>query len=143
MYKSRFQQLGEFITEELLKNSRAKIIQSNCNKALKVVEQLQKAIEITIEKRIDPMIKEAGVVVMGLKHDGVIHLIEDASGNYSPNEFCQRVSELYRIYKAEMVVIETNNGGDFLKATLLLHDPILNVFEVRASSTRTPTRSPL
>ncbi len=59
LYKSRFQQLGEFIAEELLKNSRAKIIQSNCNKALKVVEQLQKAIEITIEKRIDPMIKEA------------------------------------------------------------------------------------
>lgn len=77
---------------------------------------------------------EYGVVVMGLKHDGVIHLIEDASGNYSPNEFCQRVSELYRRYKAEMVVIETNNGGDFLKATLLLHDPILNVFEVRAST---------
>ncbi|WQY47284.1 hypothetical protein KVK58_03200 [Helicobacter pylori] len=59
MYKSRFQQLGEFITEALLKNSRAKIIQSNCNKALKVVEELQKAIKTTIEKRIDPMIKEA------------------------------------------------------------------------------------
>ncbi|MFB1335347.1 GTPase [Helicobacter pylori] len=59
LYKSRFQQLREFITEALLKNSRAKIIQSNCNKALKVVEQLQKAIKITIEKRIDPMIKEA------------------------------------------------------------------------------------
>ncbi len=59
LYKSRFQQLGEFITEALLKNLHAKIIESNCNKALKVVEQLQKAIEITIEKRIDPMIKEA------------------------------------------------------------------------------------
>ncbi len=59
LYKSRFQQLGEFITEALLENSRAKIIQSNCNKALKVVEQLQKAIKTTIEKRIDPMIKEA------------------------------------------------------------------------------------
>ncbi|WP_241893598.1 GTPase [Helicobacter pylori] len=59
LYQSHFKLLGEFITEALLKNSRAKIIQSNCNKALKVVEQLQKAIEITIEKRIDPMIKEA------------------------------------------------------------------------------------
>ncbi len=59
LYKCRFQQLGGFITEALLENSCAKIIQSNCNKALKVVEQLQKAIEITIEKRIDPMIKEA------------------------------------------------------------------------------------
>ncbi|OOC32503.1 GTPase [Helicobacter pylori] len=59
LYKSRFQQLREFITEALLKNSRAKIIQSNCNKALKVVEQLQNTIKTTIEKRIDPMIKEA------------------------------------------------------------------------------------
>ncbi len=59
LYQSHFKPLAEFIAEELLKNSRAKIIESNCNKALKVVEQLQKAIEITIEKRIDPMIKEA------------------------------------------------------------------------------------
>ncbi|GAA7708186.1 hypothetical protein HpBT011_09730 [Helicobacter pylori] len=59
LYQSHFKPLAEFITEELLENSRNKIIQSNCNKALKVVEQLQKAIEITIEKRIDPMIKEA------------------------------------------------------------------------------------
>ncbi len=59
LYKCHFKQLGGFITEALLENSCTKIIESNYNKALKVVEQLQKAIEITIEKRIDPMIKEA------------------------------------------------------------------------------------
>ncbi len=59
LYQSHFKPLAEFIAEELLKNSRAKIIQSNCNKALKVVEQLQNTIKTTIEKRIDPMIKEA------------------------------------------------------------------------------------
>ncbi|WP_434671072.1 GTPase [Helicobacter pylori] len=58
LLKSHFKLLAKFISEELLKNSRAKIIQSNCNKALKVVEELQKAIEITIEKQIDPGIKE-------------------------------------------------------------------------------------
>ncbi|WP_187929261.1 GTPase [Helicobacter pylori] len=58
LYQSHFKPLAEFIAEELLKNSRAKIIQSNCNKALKVVEQLQKAIEITIEEQIVPMIRE-------------------------------------------------------------------------------------
>ncbi len=58
LYKSRFQQLGEFITEALLKNSRAKIIESNCNKALKVIEKLQKAIVTTIDRQIDPTIKE-------------------------------------------------------------------------------------
>ncbi|GAA8807305.1 hypothetical protein VN1316_10610 [Helicobacter pylori] len=58
LLKSHFKQLGKFIAGTLLENSRAKIIQSNCNKALKVVEELQKAIEITIEKQIDPGIKE-------------------------------------------------------------------------------------
>ncbi len=58
LYKCRFQQLGEFITETLLENSHAKIIQSNCNKALKVVEELQKAIKTTIDRQIDPTIRE-------------------------------------------------------------------------------------
>nr|WP_230078110.1 hypothetical protein [Helicobacter pylori] len=58
LYQSHFKPLVEFIAEELLKNSRAKIIQSNCNKALKVVEELQNTIKTTIEKQIDPMIKK-------------------------------------------------------------------------------------
>ncbi|GAA8509428.1 hypothetical protein HpDR57_26400 [Helicobacter pylori] len=57
LYQSHFKPLVEFIAEELLKNSRAKIIQSNCNKALKVVEELQNTIKTMIEKQIDPMIK--------------------------------------------------------------------------------------
>ncbi|MGL2394023.1 LeoA/HP0731 family dynamin-like GTPase [Helicobacter pylori] len=58
MYQSHFKLLAKFIAENLLENSCTKIIQSNCNKALKVVEQLQKAIEITIEEQIVPMIRE-------------------------------------------------------------------------------------
>ena len=58
LYQSHFKLLAKFISEELLKNSRAKIIQPNCNKALKVVEELQNTIKTTIEKRIDPMIKD-------------------------------------------------------------------------------------
>ncbi len=58
LYQSHFKPLAEFIAEALIKNSRAKIIQSNCNKALKVVEELQEAIKTMIEKQIDPTIKE-------------------------------------------------------------------------------------
>ncbi|GAA8976777.1 hypothetical protein BTM255_09080 [Helicobacter pylori] len=58
LYKSSFKQLGEFIAETLLENSRKKIIESNCNKALKVIEKLQKAIAITIDREMDPTIKE-------------------------------------------------------------------------------------
>ncbi|GHQ77682.1 hypothetical protein JP0077_10150 [Helicobacter pylori] len=58
LLKSHFKQLGGFIAGTLLKNSRKKIIESNCNKALKVIEKLQKAITTTIDREIDPTIKE-------------------------------------------------------------------------------------
>ncbi|GAA8962136.1 hypothetical protein HpSP30_08770 [Helicobacter pylori] len=58
LYKSHFKQLGEFIARTLLENSRKKIMESNCNKALKVIEKLQKAIVTTIDRQIDPTIKE-------------------------------------------------------------------------------------
>ncbi|GAA6873314.1 hypothetical protein HpHNI6_13170 [Helicobacter pylori] len=58
LLKSHFKQLGEFIAGTLLENSRKKIIESNCNKALKVIEKLQKAITTTIDRRINPTIKE-------------------------------------------------------------------------------------
>ncbi len=56
--KSHFKQLAGFIAGELLENSRKKIIESNCNKALKVIEKLQKTITTTIDRKINPTIKE-------------------------------------------------------------------------------------
>ncbi|WRD66353.1 hypothetical protein E5E64_03155 [Helicobacter pylori] len=58
LYKSHFKQLGEFIAGTLLENSRKKIIESNCNKDLKVIEKLQKVIVTTIDGEMDPTIKE-------------------------------------------------------------------------------------
>ncbi|WP_367712559.1 GTPase [Helicobacter pylori] len=58
LYKCHFKQLGEFISEALLKNSHAKITESNCNKALKAIEKLQEAIKTTIYRQIDPTIRE-------------------------------------------------------------------------------------
>ncbi|WRB90519.1 50S ribosome-binding GTPase [Helicobacter pylori] len=58
LYQSRFKPLAEFIAEELLENTRKKIIKSNCNKALKVIEKLQKTITTTIDRKINPTIKE-------------------------------------------------------------------------------------
>ncbi len=58
LLKSQFKQLGGFIAGTLLENTRKKIIESNCNKALKVIEKLQKAIVTTIDREINPAIKE-------------------------------------------------------------------------------------
>ncbi|WP_331272243.1 hypothetical protein [Helicobacter pylori] len=41
-----------------MKTHAKKIIESNCNKALKVIEKLQKTIAITIDREINQTIKE-------------------------------------------------------------------------------------
>ncbi len=58
LLKTQFKQLGKFIAGTLLENIRKKIIKSNCNKALKVIEKLQKTIATTIDRQINPTIKE-------------------------------------------------------------------------------------
>ncbi len=58
LLKSQFKQLAGFIAETLLENTRKKIIKSNCNKALKVIEKLKEAITTTIDREINPTIKE-------------------------------------------------------------------------------------
>ncbi|GAA7441952.1 hypothetical protein BD0143_07140 [Helicobacter pylori] len=80
LYKSRFKQLGGFIAEALLENSRTKIIESNCNKALKAIEKLQKAIVITIDRQIDPTIRE-----IKNHHKEVCDNLDRSKGKYISN----------------------------------------------------------
>lgn len=91
LYKSHFKLLAKFISEELLKNSHAKIIQSNCNKALKVVEELQNTIKTMIEKQIDPIKFDIGEIMEERIEKGV----EDEECERIFNNECeQRVKEL-------------------------------------------------
>lgn len=77
---------------------------------------------------------EYGIVILGKTREGLIHIISDESGNMSPFEFSVKVSKLSKQYDTKDVVVEVNNGGDFIKATLISFDSSLRVKEVRASS---------
>ena len=76
---------------------------------------------------------EYGVVVCGATEGGLFHVIEDASGHYDPEEFANQIVTQYYRYNCTEVVVEVNNGGDFIKSTLLKTDPRLNITEVRAA----------
>lgn len=86
---------------------------------------------------------EYGVIVLGKTEDGIIHCIKDLSNKYNPLDFSKCVSEAYHKYNAEEVIVEVNNGGDFIKATLLLQDPTLNIYEVRATKDKVKRALPL
>lgn len=70
----------------------------------------------------DPAIKkgndECGIVVGYLYSNNIVYIVEDASGQYNPNEWAQKIKELYVKHKANGVVVETNQGGDMIENTL-------------------------
>lgn len=86
---------------------------------------------------------ETGVAVVGLNREGEAVLIEDASGHLKPSDLAKRVSELYRKYLCDAVVVEVNQGGDYLKHTLLGADSTLRVIEVRAKQDKIKRMLPI
>lgn len=79
---------------------------------------------------------EYGVVIMGKTAEGLVAIIDDFSNVMSPFEFSQAVMKAKSLYNVNNVVVEVNNGGDFIKALLLEADPTLSIKQVRASTNK-------
>ena len=75
---------------------------------------------------------EFGIIVLGKLPSGEVAILDDFSGVMSPFEFTQQITLAKSIYKTNNIVVEINNGGDFIKAVLIESDPFLSVKEVRA-----------
>lgn len=57
---------------------------------------------------------ETGIIVGGLGSDGHIYILEDASLRESPAVVMDRVIEVYDRWEANLVVLEVNNGGEYI-----------------------------
>lgn len=68
----------------------------------------------TSTKRSD----ETGIVVMGLGVDGHLYLLDDQSGKYTPLEWARQVQVAYEMFHADLVVAETNYGGEMVTSNL-------------------------
>jgi phage terminase large subunit-like protein len=73
---------------------------------------------------IDPAVSageksdETGMIVAGLGADGLVYVLADASGRFSPDEWARRAISLYDKHGADRIIGETNNGGDLIETTL-------------------------
>lgn len=85
----------------------------------------------------------SGLIVAGLNHKGEAVLLCDESGLLKPNELAKKASELYHRYEADSVVVETNQGGDYIKNTILGFDSSLRVIEVRAKQDKIKRMLPI
>ncbi len=64
---------------------------------------------------------ETGIIVAAkvtTQHGEKYYVLEDASGTMKPEMWAQKAVDLYYKYKANHVVVETNQGGDILMAML-------------------------
>lgn len=89
---------------------------------------------------VDPAISsknnsdESGMVLVGIK-DHIYYLIDDISGKYSPSIWAQKIIDIYQKYKCS-VVIETNNGGDFLSNAVHMICPSVHIINKRAINSK-------
>ncbi|WP_173575104.1 phage terminase large subunit [Acetobacter sicerae] len=62
---------------------------------------------------------EIGISVSGLDWDGGIHILEDASGRYSPSRWASLVIQLFDKWQADLIVAERNYGGALVESNIL------------------------
>ena len=82
---------------------------------------------------------ESGIIPMGMGADGHIYVFDDLSGIYAPKNLMTKVITAYDKYKADRVVAEKNNGGDFIKELLQMigcNIPYSDVWASRGKVTR-------
>ncbi|WP_329592137.1 terminase family protein [Streptomyces sp. NBC_01362] len=104
---------------------------------------------VRIVVSIDPAAKggdesdEMGIIVAGLgqayipDRNGFArrhgYILDDLSGRMSPEECMRKAAQAYHAWKADLVIAEVNNGGDWIGTTLRQIDPTVNYDTVTAT----------
>lgn len=87
----------------------------------------------------DPDSDETGIVIVGEDREGMLYVLDDVSGIYSPRHMASVVILAYDRHEADRVIGEVNNGGDFIEEVLrneMKHIPFVSVRASRGKVTR-------
>ena len=86
---------------------------------------------------------ETGIIVAALGKDGHCYVLADGSGRLESTPWARRVVALFETWKADHVVVETNNGGDLVPQLLHRFAPNLPVRKVTASRGKVTRAEPV
>ena len=75
---------------------------------------------------------ETGIVAAGRGIDGLLYVLSDWSGRYTPDTWAERALMLYTDMRAQMIVAEVNAGGDLVERILRQKAPHVLYKPVRA-----------
>ena len=85
---------------------------------------------------------ETGITVVGRRGSNG-YVFKDSSRRGKISEIYEEIVELYHHYKAEAVVVETNNGGDFIPMAIYNIDDMVVVEKVFASRGKRARAEPI
>lgn len=86
---------------------------------------------------------ETGIIVAGLGVDGRGYVLDDLSCSLSPNGWARRAVSGYDMYRADRIVIETNQGGDMVRQTIESVRQGISIAEVHASRGKVTRAEPI
>jgi predicted phage terminase large subunit-like protein len=61
------------------------------------------------------------------------YIVDDLSGRFTPDQWAQRVITAYHLHLADVIVAESNYGGEMVRMNIQRRDPTVNVKLVTAS----------
>lgn len=79
---------------------------------------------------------ETGIIVCGKDELENIYILDDLSTSASSNVWIEMLIKKYHEYNAESIVIETNQGGNLIKNSILKIDSSIRVREVFAHNSK-------
>lgn len=109
-------------------------------KLVKSMDSIVVAVDPNVVEDINS--DETGITVVGRKNDKG-YVFKDASRRGKISEIYRDIVRLYYEYNADAVVIETNNGGDFIPAAIFNIDPMVVVKKVFASKGKRARAEPI
>lgn len=91
----------------------------------------------------DEASNQTGIILLSEKTNGHIVVEEDLTGQYSPQEWAERVCRLSRANGLCPVVAEVNQGGDMVSRVIQSHDPGVSVRQVYADRSKAQRAIPV
>jgi hypothetical protein len=88
------------------------------------VDELPELVRVCIP--VDPAVTandasdETGIIPVAKGVNGHFYVIGDYTGKYTPEQMARRIATAYADHQADIVVAETNNGGDLIESVIRL-----------------------
>ena len=135
-----------FTNENILRHSidTATMSSDDYDKKLKILLDSMDKTVVSVDPNVveDLESDETGITILGRKDDKGF-VFKDGSRRGSIKDIYDDIVRYYHTYQAECVVVETNNGGDFIPAAIYNIDEMVVVEKVFASRGKKARAEPI